>query len=104
MRLEVLHVADCPNTAVLTERLAILIARRSDVTLVHRLIRDEAAALAHGMTGSPTLLVDGIDPFAAGHPASLSCRLYTDESGTVSGAPSLTQLRAVLDGAVEATR
>ena len=104
MRLEVLHVADCPNTAVLTERLAILIARRSDVTLVHRLIRDEAAALAHGMTGSPTLLVEGIDPFAAGHPASLSCRLYTDESGTVSGAPSLTQLRAVLDGAVEATR
>lgn len=105
MKVEVLHVADCPNTAVITERLATLIAGRRDVTIVHRVIHDEAEAVALGMTGSPTLLLDGIDPFAlTDQPASLSCRLYTDESGTVSGAPSLTQLRAVLDGAVEATR
>lgn len=103
MRVEVLHVADCPNTAALTGRLATLIAARSDVTIVHRLIRDEAEAVARGMTGSPTLLLDGADPFAvAGQPPSLSCRLYTDEVGVVSGAPSLTQLRAVLGDATEA--
>ena len=29
------------------------------------------------MTGSPTLLVDGADPFARpGQPPSISCRLY----------------------------
>lgn len=99
MRVEVLHVADCPNTAAITGRLATLIAGRRDVTIAHRVIHDEAEAVARGMTGSPTLLVDGSDPFAAGQPASLSCRLYTDESGTVSGAPSLTQLRTVLAGA-----
>jgi hypothetical protein len=49
------------------------------------------------MPGSPTLLVDGVDPFAAAHQApSLSCRLYTDETGGICGAPSLAQLRTAL--------
>jgi predicted DsbA family dithiol-disulfide isomerase len=97
MRLQILHVPDCPNNAVLTQRLGTLIVRRDDVVVEHRVIRDEAEAAARGMTGSPTLLVDGADPFAvAGQSPSLSCRLYTDEAGAISGAPSLAQLRAVL--------
>jgi hypothetical protein len=36
------------------------------------------------MHGSPTLLVNGIDPFAPpGSPASVSCRIYRDESGRI---------------------
>ena len=49
------------------------------------------------MTGSPTLLADGADPFA--HPGllpSVSCRLYLDEDGRRSPAPSPGQLRAAL--------
>jgi hypothetical protein len=49
------------------------------------------------MTGSPTLLIDGHDPFAEpGSAASLSCRLYRDESGRIVGAPSVAQLRRAL--------
>ena len=49
--------------------------------------------------GSPTLLIDGVDPFAdLDAPIGLSCRLYKTEHG-YSGAPTLDQLRAVLDEA-----
>jgi hypothetical protein len=100
MRLQILHVPDCPNTAVLTQRLGPLIVRRHDVVIEHRVIRDDAEAAARGMTGSPTLLVDGADPFAmAGQSPSLACRVYVDEAGAVSGAPSLAQLRAALANA-----
>ena len=99
MRLEVLHIPDCPNTAVLTERLDQLIVARSDVVIEHRVIHDQTEAAARGMTGSPTLLVDGLDPFAvAGLAPSVSCRLYLDDHGAASGAPTVAQLRAALAG------
>ena len=51
------------------------------------------------MHGSPTLLVDGTDPFAVpGQPPSLSCRLYRDAAGRMSGAPTVEALRRVLAG------
>ena len=100
MKLLVLHVPDCPNTAVLTERLAQLIVDRSDVVIEQRVIRDQTEAATRGMTGSPTLLVDGVDPFAvAGLAPSVSCRLYRDEHGAASGAPTVAQLRVALAGA-----
>jgi hypothetical protein len=100
MKLEVLHVPGCPNTAVLTERLDQLIVERGEVVLEQRVIRDQSEAAARGMTGSPTLLVDGVDPFAvAGLAPSVSCRLYLDEHGVSSGAPTVAQLRAALAGA-----
>ena len=52
-----------------------------------------------GMHGSPTVRVDGRDPFAApGTPASVSCRLYREEDGRAQGAPSVARLRQALDG------
>jgi len=49
------------------------------------------------MTGSPTLLADGADPFARpGQLPSLSCRLYPDEQGRPGQAPSPGQIRAGL--------
>lgn len=97
MKLELLHVPDCPNTGVLAERLQSLITGHADVVVERRVVRDQAEAAARGMNGSPTLLVDGADPFAAtGQSPSLSCRLYLDEAGAVCGAPSLSQLRVAL--------
>ena len=97
MKLEVLHVSDCPNTSALIDRLDRAVAGRADVAIEQQVIRDEVEAAACGMTGSPTLLIDGVDPFAvAGRRPSLSCRLYVDETGTMSGAPSLGQLRFAL--------
>ncbi|HWM96318.1 MAG TPA: hypothetical protein VNO54_04605 [Streptosporangiaceae bacterium] len=49
------------------------------------------------MTGSPTLLADGADPFAGpGQIPSVSCRLYPGEHGRLVPAPSAAQLRAAL--------
>jgi hypothetical protein len=98
VRLRILHVPDCPNVGLLTERLGQLLAGRQDVQIVRDVVASDAAATAAGMTGSPTLLVDGADPFAGPAPvASLSCRLYRDENGRLGRAPSLAQLRHALE-------
>ena len=68
-----------------------------EVDIVHRVLDTVATAAAAGMTGSPTLLVDGKDPFAVpGQVPSVSCRLYRSELGAVSGAPSVVALREAL--------
>jgi hypothetical protein len=46
--------------------------------------------------GSPTLLIDGIDPFDATGPTGLFCRVYRTDAGP-EGAPSLNQLLAALE-------
>jgi hypothetical protein len=44
------------------------------------------------MRGSPTILIDGADPFEeAGVPLGMSCRIYTTEHG-MNGAPSVAQI------------
>ena len=99
MNVQVLHVPGCPNVAVLIARLERSLTGRSDVRIERFIIRDEADAAARCMTGSPTVLVDGVDPFAPSNQLpSLSCRLYLDEDGVRSGSPSVAQLRAAMAG------
>jgi hypothetical protein len=94
VRIQVLYVPGCPGATTLTTRLTQLLSGQTEIE--QQVIDDLDQATMLGMTGSPTLLVDGSDPFAvAGLPASLSCRLYRDENGSISRAPSLAQLRAV---------
>ena len=97
MRLEILQVPGCPNAAVLEARLAELLADRPDIRVTSQLVLCQADAERLGMTGSPTLLADGADPFARpGQQPSLSCRLYFGEDGRPVPAPSLAQLRGAL--------
>jgi hypothetical protein len=97
MDLKVLAVPDCPNVVLLEERLAQVLQGRRDVTVSRQVIADQDEAARQGMHGSPTILVDGKDPFAEpGQPASVSCRLYRDSGGQVDGAPSVSQLRRAL--------
>jgi hypothetical protein len=104
MRIEVLTVPDCPNGPAARQRLDEAVAGRNDVTVEHRVISTRAEAAHRGMHGSPTVLIDGRDPFAApGTAASLSCRLYRDGTGRVQGAPSAAQLSAALAAARPAT-
>jgi hypothetical protein len=101
MRLTILHVRDCPNVTTLEHRLAEVIAGRGDIEIERRQIDTEEVASELGMTGSPTLLVDGRDPFTEpGRSPSVSCRLYRDETGHLTGAPSVAQLRRALDPTV----
>jgi hypothetical protein len=97
MQLTILAVPGCPNAPVLGDRLAAVLDGRGGVWVSHQVISDEGEAARWDMHGSPTLLIDGADPFAEpGQPPSLSCRLYRNENGQLSGAPSVGQLRQVI--------
>ena len=94
MELTVLAVPGCPNAPVLEQRITEALAGRPGVSIRRIEVTDIAAASRQGMNGSPTLLVDGLDPFAdPGGGAALACRLYRDENGRISGAPSVAALR-----------
>ena len=101
MHLTVLAVPGCPNAPVLDGRLATVLGGRAGVSISHQVISDEDEAARWRMHGSPTLLIDGADPFAArGQQPSMSCRLYRDDDGYASGAPSVGQLRQVIERAL----
>ncbi|MGI8696955.1 MAG: hypothetical protein ACR2JQ_09960 [Mycobacteriales bacterium] len=86
----------CPNWQLAEQRLHAAAAGRTDVTLVLQPVETQADAERLGFTGSPTILIDGIDPFAEpGATAGLSCRLYRTGSGT-AGAPTQDQLQQAL--------
>jgi hypothetical protein len=97
VNLTVLHVADCPNLAPMLQRLR----QVTDLPVTIREITTDAGASADGMAGSPTLLINGIDPFRTPdqHDHAVACRIYRDEHGHPAPVPSLAQLRAALAAA-----
>ncbi len=100
MEQTLLTVPACPNAAAFEERLAAALAGHPGTVIRRREITDEQQAATAGMHGSPTLLIDGTDPFAGpDQPPSLSCRLYRDEAGRPRRAPSVAALRQVLEAA-----
>ncbi len=97
MRLQILHVPDCPGAEALDGLLRPLLATRPGLQLTRQVVRTQEEAERLGMTGSPTLLADGRDLFPApGQEPSLSCRLYPGEHGRLGPAPTAGQLRAAL--------
>lgn len=102
LEVTMLTVPDCPSDAVIGQRLAEVLADHPTARLVRHVVQDEAEAARLGMHGSPTLLVNGVDPFAGpGTPVSFSCRIYRDESGRAGGAPSVAALRLALQQAAD---
>ena len=100
MELTLLTVSDCPHAAAFEERLTAALAGRPGTVVRRRQIADEREAAQAGMAGSPTLLINGTDPFAApGQVPGLSCRLYRDAAGRPAGAPSAEDLRRALEQA-----
>ncbi len=96
MRVELLYFDGCPNWQVADERLAeaLTLAGRDDVRVQHRQVTTPEQAA--GFRGSPTVLVNGHDPFAdPDAPAGLSCRVFRIPAG-LAGAPTVEQLVAVL--------
>ena len=92
--IEVLVVAGCPNAEPARARLQAVLdetglaVARLTVTVVD----SQAEAVRRGFTGSPTFLLDGVDPFpTAVVGAALACRLYETDEG-VAGLPSATGL------------
>lgn len=93
MQITLLHVADCPNLDLARGRLAAALSGTGvAAAITDRLVTDEAEAARLGFAGSPTILVDGTDPFAAPDLApSLTCRLYPTCDG-LQGAPTVDEL------------
>ncbi|MFD7167312.1 alkylmercury lyase [Streptomyces violascens] len=86
----VLTVPDCPNGPVVEARIAAALnGRAAEVERVE--VRGEAGAVRSGMTGSPTVLLDGVDPFAqAGVVPGVSCRIHRGVDGATDGGPAWT--------------
>ena len=64
--------------------------------MVRRRVETDEQGAALGCIGSPTVLVDGRDPFAAGSEnVRPACRVFTTAEGLV-GAPTMDQLVEVL--------
>ncbi|MGW8363293.1 hypothetical protein ACWGK1_22300 [Streptomyces wedmorensis] len=99
MRITILTVPDCPNARVVRERITAVLGGDAGIELVE--VSGEDGAARWGMTGSPTVLLDGVDPFPVpGAQSSVSCRLYRDAQGRTDGAPSVEALREALAGAL----
>ncbi len=100
MELTVLAVPGCPNAPVPEQRLAELVAGRPGLRISRHVVDSDQDAARRGMHGSPTLLIDGSDPFpAAAAGAVLACRLYPSDGGRLEGAPSVGALRQALEQA-----
>ena len=100
MKVELLVVADCPHEgpAAAVLRQALDDAGLSLVSFTRRVVTSQEEADQLGFLGSPSVMIDGRDPFAApGQNPALACRLYRDDSG-VSGVPPLEPLRQALEG------
>lgn len=98
MKIDFLYVSDCPNRPIARNHLdrALEQAGLPAAIVGEREVGSSEEAARLGMRGSPTILIDGQDPFAdADQPVSLSCRLYPSDAGR-SGAPSVEQLVGVL--------
>jgi len=95
MNVTLLYFDGCPNWRAVDSRLARL-ADEFGFALTRRRVETPEEAEAEGFRGSPTVLVDGLDPFADGdEPVGLSCRVYQTPSGQ-AGAPTVEQLREAL--------
>ena len=88
---------DCPNWRVVDEHLRSLADEFTEMTVTHHHIDTPEEADRVGFRGSPTVLVNGVDPFATEvHPVGgLSCRVYPTPDGP-AGSPTLEQLRRSL--------
>lgn len=106
MKIDVLHIEECPNWEQLGTILDGLLSGLGAVDMHPRFVlirtREEAAAVP--FAGSPTILIDGIDPYADATPTTeLACRVYRDGRHMV-GLPTRESLRRVLGEALRSQR
>jgi hypothetical protein len=98
VQVELLYFNGCPNTTTAQDRLteALRSVGRDGGSV--ELCRVETVEQAEELKflGSPTIRIDGTDPFASGtEPVAFACRVYATPMG-LSGAPTIDQLLEVL--------
>jgi hypothetical protein len=97
VRIDILFVPDCPNVDRARERLhQALGATAVEASVTETEVATLEQAIRARMAGSPTVLLDGRDPFPTdGTEGSLGCRLYRS-GGRSGGAPSVAQFITAL--------
>lgn len=96
MNVALLYFDDCPNWNDLDRHLQALTTELGNLVVTHHLVDTPEEAERTSFRGSPSIIVDGIDPFAdPDAPVGLSCRVYQTPDGP-TGSPTIDQLRAVL--------
>lgn len=96
MEITLLYFDDCPNWTEADDHLARVQSEFPDVTVNRRLVDTPEEAVRLGFRGSPSILIDGADPFSdSDAPVGLSCRIYQTPVGP-AGSPTLHQIRAAV--------
>ncbi len=84
-------------------REAIALAGLADVEVVYRQVESLDDAVRLGFGGSPSFLINGVDPFpSTAQAGGLTCSLYPTDGG-LQGAPTVESLIRALVDAVEPT-
>jgi hypothetical protein len=98
-RITVLYFDGCPNWQIADGRLHEALdtaGLTGHVEINYQMVDTPEEAERLGFRGSPTILVDGRDPWSdSGGPVGLSCRIYRTEAGA-EGSPSVQQLAEAL--------
>ncbi|MEQ8834175.1 MAG: hypothetical protein RIB67_06985 [Miltoncostaeaceae bacterium] len=97
-RITVRHIEGCPHTDLMVRRVrrALSDLGDPDAPIDLEVVGDADDAVRTAFAGSPTLLIDGRDPFPhTGMAGGLACRVYPTPAGP-EGAPTIEQLRQVL--------
>jgi hypothetical protein len=103
LTVELLWWEGCPSTdRALSELRAALAELGLPEDVQMREIRSDEEAEAEAFTGSPTILIDGVELMTAlgrgagDEPAGLNCRVYVRRDGRVSPTPDPQDLRDAL--------
>jgi len=97
MEVSLLYFDGCPNHhSTLTLLETLLDDEGWDGTIEFVNVDSPEKAEELGFRGSPTVLIDGVDPFLDSEaPVGLSCRIYPTESG-YRGVPPEGELRSAI--------
>ncbi len=94
MEVSLVYFEGCPHWQLARQRLEHAIGYAGVGPIEIRVVAVDTLdrAASAGLRGSPTILIDGVDPFAGlDLEPALSCRIYATEHGP-DGAPSVVQL------------
>ena len=97
MEITLQYFEGCPNWKVADQHINELVQEFPQITVSRHLVDTVEEAERVGFRGSPSILFDGVDPFAQPDaPVGLACRRYITPAG-FTGAPTVDQLREKLN-------
>jgi len=102
MRVQLLYFDGCPHWTVMEEHLReALDLSGIPQSIEHCLVETVEEASEYRFAGSPSILLNGRDPFAKSpSEVGLTCRMYSTPDGA-AGAPTVEQLTAAIRGAAK---